>query len=409
VAKDDISGVWRTIGGRRVFIKDGQDLASAMKESGKFKKGRKLTNDEKSDLEHQNFEEFKKRVEEYNRKKESEKTKTQDLQEKANREKADYLKMDDQELRDELEHNRRMLGEMERRLNGSYKISEEEQEELERRAAHYESTKDDIRDELRRRKGIDPVERDYAHGKEQLIDDFVKNNPKWEDGIYDEEEADRMFEANGSRTWEVVYDRLYEKAHPGKTKTEIKKDIDYIPAQERLAKEKISSEEYNKRLDNEYNNLKNGKINTKEYFKRTDDIMDNYTTDRIEKGQAKAREKTNDIMNKDIRTKAKTNFGKEQVMEYLKNNPTEIHEIEEGYDYMVANRIAQEYKIGKRKAQNIINKVTIEDVENMRKEGTKERIKAEQKSINDAIRRKAYQKYLKEHPNSKMKFEDFIK
>lgn len=29
-------GVWRTIGGRRVFIKDGQDLASAMKESGKF-------------------------------------------------------------------------------------------------------------------------------------------------------------------------------------------------------------------------------------------------------------------------------------------------------------------------------------------------------------------------------------
>jgi len=30
-------GVWRTIGGRRVFIKDGQDLASAMKESGKFK------------------------------------------------------------------------------------------------------------------------------------------------------------------------------------------------------------------------------------------------------------------------------------------------------------------------------------------------------------------------------------
>lgn len=34
---DDIGGVWRTIGGRRVFIKDGQSLESAMKESGKFK------------------------------------------------------------------------------------------------------------------------------------------------------------------------------------------------------------------------------------------------------------------------------------------------------------------------------------------------------------------------------------
>lgn len=35
---DDIGGVWRTVGGRRIFIKDGQDLATAMKESEKFKK-----------------------------------------------------------------------------------------------------------------------------------------------------------------------------------------------------------------------------------------------------------------------------------------------------------------------------------------------------------------------------------
>ena len=34
---DEKDGVWRTIGGRRVFIKKGQSLASAMKESGKFK------------------------------------------------------------------------------------------------------------------------------------------------------------------------------------------------------------------------------------------------------------------------------------------------------------------------------------------------------------------------------------
>lgn len=34
----EIGGVWRTVGGRRIFIKDGQDLATAMKESGKFVK-----------------------------------------------------------------------------------------------------------------------------------------------------------------------------------------------------------------------------------------------------------------------------------------------------------------------------------------------------------------------------------
>lgn len=36
MAENDLGGVWRTIGGRRVFIKDGQDLATAMRESGKF-------------------------------------------------------------------------------------------------------------------------------------------------------------------------------------------------------------------------------------------------------------------------------------------------------------------------------------------------------------------------------------
>lgn len=32
-----MDGVWRTIGGRRVFIKTGQSLSNAMKDSGKFK------------------------------------------------------------------------------------------------------------------------------------------------------------------------------------------------------------------------------------------------------------------------------------------------------------------------------------------------------------------------------------
>ena len=34
----DENGVWRTVGGRKIFIRDGQNLADAMKESGKFNK-----------------------------------------------------------------------------------------------------------------------------------------------------------------------------------------------------------------------------------------------------------------------------------------------------------------------------------------------------------------------------------
>lgn len=40
----DTNGVWRTVGGRRIFIKDGQDLTSAMKESGKFSSNEKKFN-----------------------------------------------------------------------------------------------------------------------------------------------------------------------------------------------------------------------------------------------------------------------------------------------------------------------------------------------------------------------------
>ena len=38
---DTEKGVWRTISGRRVFIKDGQSVAAAMQASGKFSANRK--------------------------------------------------------------------------------------------------------------------------------------------------------------------------------------------------------------------------------------------------------------------------------------------------------------------------------------------------------------------------------
>lgn len=50
MAKDDIGGVWRTIGGRRIFIKDGEDLETAMKKSGKFKTLNNKSEEKKKDL-----------------------------------------------------------------------------------------------------------------------------------------------------------------------------------------------------------------------------------------------------------------------------------------------------------------------------------------------------------------------
>lgn len=67
MAKDDIGGVWRTVGGRRIFIKDGEDLETAMKNSGKFKKEEiKNKDDDKKETNKniidKNTEEFSKKI-----------------------------------------------------------------------------------------------------------------------------------------------------------------------------------------------------------------------------------------------------------------------------------------------------------------------------------------------------------
>ena len=47
--RDYENGVWRTIGGRRVFIRNGESLPSAMKRSGKFERKQKIQNYETED------------------------------------------------------------------------------------------------------------------------------------------------------------------------------------------------------------------------------------------------------------------------------------------------------------------------------------------------------------------------
>ena len=55
-------GVWRTVGGRRIFIKDGESLASAMKKSGKF------TLDDEYDRAHGAYKKEEKEINERNKK-----------------------------------------------------------------------------------------------------------------------------------------------------------------------------------------------------------------------------------------------------------------------------------------------------------------------------------------------------
>lgn len=66
----DIGGVWRTIGGRRIFIKDGEDLTSAMKRSGKFKNKKQESKKVEKKNSELTEEERKNKIEELEKKKE---------------------------------------------------------------------------------------------------------------------------------------------------------------------------------------------------------------------------------------------------------------------------------------------------------------------------------------------------
>ena len=62
----DLGGVWRTVGGRRIFIKDGEDLKTAMDRSGKFNSKKGLTKEGKEKIkELEKDEKFQKEVNDF--------------------------------------------------------------------------------------------------------------------------------------------------------------------------------------------------------------------------------------------------------------------------------------------------------------------------------------------------------
>lgn len=124
----DIGGVWRTVGGRRIFIKDGEDLGSSMKNSGKFK-GKKESKKELTENER------KKKIEELEKKKEET---VGFLQKGAIQEEIDMLKDNfkgtKEEYREYLSKEReKRLKDYEKEKQERLKIKEQQEKEEEER------------------------------------------------------------------------------------------------------------------------------------------------------------------------------------------------------------------------------------------------------------------------------------
>lgn len=152
--KEDLGGVWRTVGGRRIFIKDGQDLYEAMNDSGKFTNLKKTNSQRKA----------KERTT-------SQVDKEYELYKKAR---------EDENSIDPMTENSTDWEELDRKYKD-----------------RYEKEKSSIKENKK-------------------IDDFVKNNPDWEFGRYDEDEFDDLADTLGidrNNVAEEIYDRIREKSN----------------------------------------------------------------------------------------------------------------------------------------------------------------------------------------------------
>ena len=118
------NGVWRTVGGRRIFIRDGENLSSAMKRSGKFKIANKK--DDKKNTNKMTDEERKKKIEELEKKKDET---IGFLQKGAIQEEINMLKDNFQGTKEE--YREYLAKEQERRLKEYEKEKEQRQKERE--------------------------------------------------------------------------------------------------------------------------------------------------------------------------------------------------------------------------------------------------------------------------------------
>lgn len=233
--KEDLGGVWRTVGGRRIFIKDGQDLYEAMNDSGKFT-NLKRTNKAKQGVKEidyigQDGKKHKMDSYEYPEDRDgyhkylTEKYGTYKEEEIKDK----YGRTDYKKLREEFyQHQEKTKERTTSQVDKEY--------ELYKRARQDESSIDPMTEnstdwEELDRKYKDRYEKEKSSIKEnKKIDDFVKNNPDWEFGRYDEDEFDDLADTLGidrNNVAEEIYDRIREKSNKSEYLDKRNKEIEF--------------------------------------------------------------------------------------------------------------------------------------------------------------------------------------
>jgi len=429
---DEGDGVWRTIGGRKVFIREGQSISSAMKESGKFKPATKGKSDKA-------------------------KIDTDDKEGKRLAENTRQAKLEYEMAQDKYEHYRFDDSDRAKELRQAYNDASDRYTKATREEGEYlakgsskEFAKEFMQDKFKAfdKGDISGAELEEAKKNSGLSKAELEEARKYVNNRAPESYPRATENKTGNTTSQPVPNKLsdfgdtyedYKKMRLYEPDPKNDNDMKKINEMDKKYKEKFEKEKSRAvKYRDEYAIIENGGI--QKTFKAPQEAEDYIKSqknesleDRVKRGIAgnqsdlvgkdreeqkainkeylkqsdiaKEKTETTNNINEELRKQVKSRIWAEKTLNEQYNN-SDRQGKKELTDYF--NQQLRKQK----ELENKYGKVSEEDFNKMRSDIYKESEeykKSQEKNLSDTLRRKAYEKYLKEHPASKMKFEDFIK
>lgn len=511
-------GKWRTIGGRRVFIREGQSLSDAMKASGKFKSAKKKGQRKFEDVDkefHEHAQKMEKNYEEFGGNSIEDERKLNELSRERDktafhRAEDDYMKKvfgeNSKEYKEYKEQHEKALGkDYLKNTKGSKEFTREELKEKygtdntdlinagkekEDRVALKEDKKELNLSQRQKDAGneLNEKARNMANGNKDnwnIDEEFYAENLKEAKTGYDKlaiehkKLSDELGKYNAEREniyegWDEEYENLYGKLPEKNAKNTLsQKDYKkyeeltkkYHETRQKLIDLDNKIEEYKKSNPDEYKeSMQNYEKMRKEYDKDHVsgwDLLDKQREMSKEAGreisfieaektllaEKRAKENdeklTNNYMNNKIRNGASKNKFKEDLpkkteiktqgtsnrKEVSENIQAHILDYYDSPDDFIQQMDAMDYlptkwRAGEELAKGgsyLIYNGDMADFLNELKINPKGKSFSDEKAFNtytslvgresaklyDRLKKNAYRKYMKEHPNSEMSFEDF--
>lgn len=397
---DAEDGVWRTIGGRRVFIRNGQSLSDAMKESGKYKSAKKQETEEEKE---RTLEQAKAELGwgHHNLTKQEEVEKRFSAKEEQEKSWRDKLK--DKNSRDEI---------INKELDESTKGKIKDYYKKEDANTNY---RDKITDVAKNSKE-DNVTLDVETGKPVNFDKgYSVSFQQSTDNYTDEEYAEKVAECR-----DKCDGKVYAGKYGGDAEASFHTDNldDAVELMHKYNQESIYDWQHGTLIMNDKYDASKNQTNYKE--KSTNDYMN----EKIRKGASKNKVKEDLPKKTEIKTQGTSNrkevseniqahildyydspedfIQQMDAMDYL---PTKWHageELAKGGNYMVYYDEQREFLDGLK-----INPKGKEFSDDRVFQTYTSLIGRESAKLYDRLKKNAYKKYMKQHPESKMSFSEY--